>query len=76
MRTDPSAVPGAETEGRAVAITSAARPSLRDRLPCEKPSRPEAATNTARCLDAFPYALTAKFQFTLNHDRLRRVFLL
>jgi len=68
VRTDPSAVPGAETEGRAVAITSAARPSLRDRLPCEKPSRPEAATNTARCLDAFPYALTAKFQFTLNQD--------
>lgn len=72
VRTDPSAVPGAETEGRAVAITSAARPSLRDRLPCEKPSRPEAATNTARCLDAFPYALTAKFQFTLNQDKMTR----
>lgn len=70
MRTDPSAVPGAETEGRAVANQGAARPSLRDRFLCEKPSRPEAATNAARCLNAFPYALTAKFQFTLNQDTI------
>jgi hypothetical protein len=69
VRTDPSAVPGAETEGRAVAHQGAARPFLRDRLLCERPSRPEAAINTVRCRSVFPYALAAKFQFTLNQDR-------
>ena len=68
MRTDPSAAPGAETEGRAGALNGAARPSLRDRHLCDKPSRPEAATEAAWSRTLFPYALPARFQFTLNQD--------
>jgi len=52
--------PGAETEGRAVAFQGAARPSLRDRHLCEKPSR----------RTVFPYAHPARFQFTVNQDIL------
>ena len=44
VRTDPSAVPRAETEGWAVAQHSAAQPSLRDRHQCDKPLRQDAAT--------------------------------
>jgi hypothetical protein len=68
VRTDPSAAPGAETEGRAGALNGAARPSLRDRHLCDKPSRPEAATEAAWSRTLFPYALPARFQFTLNQD--------
>ncbi len=68
MRTDPSAVPGAETEGRADAFSGTARPSLRDRHLCDKPSRPEAATPAAWSRTVFPYALPTQFQFTLNQD--------
>ena len=68
MRTDPSAVPGAETEGRADAISGTARPSLRDRHLCDKPSRPEAVTQPAWSRTVFPYALPTRFQFTLNQD--------
>ena len=68
MRTDPSAAPGAETEGRADAFNSTARPSLRDRHLCDKPSRPEAATPAACSRTVFPYALPTRFQFTLNQD--------
>jgi len=60
--------PGAETEGRAVTFTGAARPSLRDRHSCEKPSRPEAATTAARSRTVFSYAQPARFQFTVNQD--------
>ena len=44
VRTDPSAAPRAETEGRAVARHGAALPSLRDRHQCDKPLRQDAAT--------------------------------
>ena len=44
VRTDPSAAPRAETEGRAVTRRSAALPSLRDRHQCDKPLRQDAAT--------------------------------
>jgi hypothetical protein len=62
------AAPGAETEGRAVAHNGTARPSLRDRHLCDRPSRPEAATKAARSRAVFPYALPSRFQFTLNQD--------
>jgi hypothetical protein len=71
VKTDPSADPGAETEGRAVAFQGAARPSLRDRHSCEKPSRPEAATTAARSRTVFSYAQPARFQFTVNQDTSR-----
>jgi len=70
VRTDPSGDPGAETEGRAVAFQGAARPSLRDRHLCEKPSRPEAATQAVWSRPVFPYAHPARFQFTVNQDTL------
>ena len=73
VRTDPSAAPGAETEGRADAFNSTARPSLRDRHLCDKPSRPEAATPAACSRTVFPYALPTRFQFTLNQDISARV---
>ena len=66
VRTDPSAVPGAETEGRADAFNGTARSSLRDRHLCGKPSRPEAATEAAWSRPLFPYALHARFQFTVK----------
>jgi hypothetical protein len=44
VRTDPSAAPRAETEGRAVARRGATLPSLRDRHQCDKPLRQDAAT--------------------------------
>jgi len=62
------AAPGAETQGRAVARNGTARPSLRDRHLCDKPSRPEAATKAARSRTVFSYALPSRFQFTLNQD--------
>jgi hypothetical protein len=71
VRTDLSADPGAETEGRAVTFTGAARPSLRDRHSCEKPSRPEAAITAARSRMVFPFAQPARFQFTVNQDTAR-----
>ena len=71
MRTDLSAVPGAETEGRAIALNRTARPSLRDRHLCDKPSRPEAATHAAWSRTMFPYVLTTRFQFTVNQDKSR-----
>jgi hypothetical protein len=61
---------GFETEGQAVARNGAARPSLRDRHLCDKPSWPEAATKAAWSRTVFPYALPSRFQFTLNHDTL------
>lgn len=57
MRTDRSAAPGAETEGRAVALKGTARTFLRDRHLCDKPSRPEAATKAAWSRTVFPYVL-------------------
>jgi len=52
----------------AAALNGTARPSLRDRNPCDKPSRPEAATEAAWSRTLFPYALPSRFQFTLNQD--------
>ena len=68
MRTDPSADPGAETEGRADALAGTARPSLRDQRLSDKPSRPEAATQAARSRTVIPYDLPTRFQLTLNQD--------
>jgi len=71
VRTDPSAAPGAETEGRADVLKGTARPSLRDRHSCDKPLRPEAATAAAWSRTVFPYALPTRFQFRLNQDTCR-----
>ena len=67
VRTDPSADPGSRPKV-AVAFQGAARPSLRDRHLCEKPSRPEAATQAVWSRTVFPYAHPARFQFTVNQD--------
>ena len=71
QRCDPSAVPGAETEGRADAVRSAARPyqPLRDRHESDKPSRQDAAPRPAGCISRFANARRPKFQFTLNQYR-------
>ena len=69
VRTDPSAAPGAETEGRAGAFNSTARPFLRDRHLCDKPLRPESATLAAWSRTVLPYALPTQIQFTLNQDK-------
>jgi hypothetical protein len=68
QRCDPSAAPGAETEGRADAVRSAARTyqPLRDRHESDKPSRQDAATRPAGCDSRFANARRPKFQFTLN----------
>jgi hypothetical protein len=68
---DPSAVSGAETEGRADAVRSAARTyqPLRDRHESDKPSRQDAATRPAGCASRFANARRPKFQFTLNQYR-------
>jgi len=51
LRSNPSADPGAKTEGRAVRHYAAARPStLRDWHQSDKPSRPDAATKPSTML--------------------------
>ena len=72
QRCDPSADPGAKTEGRAVCnlTAAAARPStLRDWHESDKPSRHDAATLPAGCPPQFANADRQEFQFPLNQDR-------
>ena len=76
LRSNPSADPGAKTEGRAVrsAAAVAARPStLRDWHQSAKPSRQDAATSLAGCPSQFANAERQAFQFPLNQDRVRPV---
>ena len=70
VRTDPSAAPRAETEGRAVARHGAALPSLRDRHQCDKPLRQDAATALGTMPRFVPYEKPARFQFTVNQEML------
>jgi hypothetical protein len=72
VRTDPSAAPGAETEGRVVALNGTARPSLGYRHLGYNPTGREAATQAAWSRTVFPYALPSRFQFTLNQDSRSR----
>jgi hypothetical protein len=71
QRCDPSADPGAKTEGRAVRCLTAAtaRPStLRDWHQSAKPSRHDAATLPAGCPPQLANAKRQEFQFPLNQD--------
>ena len=67
VRTDPSADPGAETEGRA-ASPPPAFSRLRDQQQSAKPSRHEAAKSPTRCPSQPANANRQKFQFPLNQD--------
>ena len=70
LRSNPSADPGAKTEGRAVRTAAAARPSiLRDWHPSDKPSRHDAAISPAGCLPRPANTEPQEFQFTLNQDK-------
>ena len=73
VRTDPSAVPRAETEGRAVASHGTAPTSLRDRHQCDKPLRQDAATALGTMPRLVPYEKHARFQFTVNQDIVTRI---
>ena len=67
LRSNPSADPGAKTEGRAVCHAAAAQPStLRDWHQSDKPSRQDAAISPAGCLPRFANARRQEFQFPLN----------
>ncbi len=72
LKSNRSAVPGAETEERAVGPHAAARPSpalvLRDRPPCEKLSRQDAATRLTGCPSPLANLRWSQFQFTVNQD--------
>jgi hypothetical protein len=71
QRCDPSADPGANTEGRAVRSlrAAAARPStLRDWHQSAKPSRHDAATFPAGCPLQHANTNQQEFQFPLNQD--------
>ena len=71
QRCDPSAVPGAETEGRAVHRNNpwTAQPSfLRDRRQSEKPSQQDAAILSTRCRSPLANLKPVRFQFTVNQD--------
>ena len=72
QRCDPSADPGAKTEGRAVRslTAAAAQPStLRDWHQSDKPSRHDAATLPAGCPLQFANPQRQEFQFPVNQDR-------
>jgi len=72
QRCDPSAVPGAKTEDRAVVQHAAARSSpLRDWHPRDKPSRHDAATSLTRRPFPLANADWPTFQFTVNQDTRR-----
>ena len=69
LRSNPSADPGAKTEGRAVRTAAAARPStLRDWHESDKPSRQNAATSQAGCPSRLANAKQQEFQFPVNQD--------
>jgi hypothetical protein len=65
---DPSADPGAKTEGRAASTHGAARPSLRDWHQSAKLSRHDAANAEAGCPSPIANTDQPTFQFTLNQD--------
>jgi len=73
LRSNPSADPGAKTEGPAACPQAGCRPSLnhplRDWHQSDKPSRHDAATRVARCPHPFANANRQEFQFTVNQDR-------
>jgi len=69
QRCDPSAVPGAKTDGAA-----RGRPVLhtphRDWHPSDKPSQQDAATALAGCPSQLANTDRSTFQFPLNQDRI------
>ena len=71
LRSDPSAVPGAKTDGAA-----RCRPVLhsphRDWHQSDKPSEQDAATAMARCLSPLANSNQSTFQFPLNQDKAIR----
>jgi hypothetical protein len=70
LRSDPSAVPGAKTEGQAVHGNMGCPPSLlRDWQQSDKPSRQDAAIRMAGCPQQFANDKSSKFQFPVNQDR-------
>ena len=76
QRCDPSADPGAKTEGAAGQLTYG-RPSrlpalhpLRDWHQSDKPSRQDAATQSAGCIPQLANANRPTFQFLLNQDNM------
>jgi hypothetical protein len=71
LRSNPSAVPGAKTEGRAACqnrLPIFLTPPLRDWRQSDKPSRKDAATRMAGCPQQFANTNRLKFQFTVNQD--------
>src|SRR5438046_8970693 len=74
LKSNRSAVPGAETEERAVGPHAAARPSpallLRDRPPCEKHSRQDAATRLTGCPSPLANVPWSQFQFRSEERRV------
>ena len=71
QRCDPSAVPGAKTEGRAVHRINpwTVQPSfLRDWHQSGKPSQQDAANLSTRCRSSYANRKPVRFQFTVNQD--------
>jgi hypothetical protein len=72
LRSNPSADPGAKTEGPAACPLAGCRPSLnhplRDWHQSDKPSRQDAATRVAGCPHQLANANQQEFQFTVNRD--------
>ena len=71
QRCDPSAVPGAKTEGRAVHRINpwTVQPSfLRDWHQSGKPSQQDAANLSTRCRSSYANHKPVRFQFTVNQD--------
>ena len=78
QRCDPSAVPGAKTEGRAVHRTNpwTALPSfLRDWHQSDKPSQQDAVIPSTRCRSTIANRKRARFQFTVNQHKKTSVLL-
>jgi len=67
LRSNRSADPGAETEGRAAALPPAFT-RLRDQHQSQKPSRHDAATPSTGCPSSLANANPSKVQFPLNQD--------
>jgi hypothetical protein len=72
LRSNRSAGPGAETEGRAASLPPAFT-RLRDQHQSAKPSRHDAAISSTERASQLANANRSKFQIPLNQDRLPRV---